>query len=463
MIGSVVLAGVIGTLALAVGLVGRRINDHPICRRCRYDLVGVNESSVGRCPECGADLSAPKAIRVGARRRRIWPLSIGAGLLAVAIACGVAWSVAGARGFDWNTVKPDWWLVFDLNSGVDATRNAAITHLFDRLGEDRLSERTIQRVVARGLEAQADLSRTWPVEWGDLIEVLQMTERLRPADFERYTRQLYAPQTIIRSVVPTGSWVGAELRVGPSRGGSGARPHLSAGGEFVQASVNGVILESRHVPSMVRWTEDSRFPRSIFIDLPRGHHRVETVWNFSVNDRTAMHKAVERREEVPEPISLFTESVTVEHVIEVVDAGFNPVELVTSDRTIDALGTPVGVHSVTVRVPQTRENAAWFSVSVTKAQMPLMALSFDVFWRVDDHEWKIGSLFIREEESSGQYHGVFEGLPVETGQVDVILRPNAALALAESPDTDEIWGVEVILSDVPIAAGGSWTNRRIRP
>lgn len=62
--GSLVAAGLI-----LFALRGRRVNRHPICRQCGFDLFGKpKESTV--CGECGADLHHGRAIRVGAREKR---------------------------------------------------------------------------------------------------------------------------------------------------------------------------------------------------------------------------------------------------------------------------------------------------------------------------------------------------------------------------------------------------------
>jgi hypothetical protein len=58
----------LAVLLWRLGRRGRRMDDHPLCRKCGYDLFGLPADS-GRCSECGADIKAKRAIRAGNRRR----------------------------------------------------------------------------------------------------------------------------------------------------------------------------------------------------------------------------------------------------------------------------------------------------------------------------------------------------------------------------------------------------------
>ena len=108
----------VGVVLLVLGLRGRRLNAHPHCRRCGFDLIGVTHR--GRCPECGADLATPRAIRSGARRRRALPVTVGGVLLLAAGLAGGALLWSAATNFNWNVVKPDWLLVLQAPSALAA-------------------------------------------------------------------------------------------------------------------------------------------------------------------------------------------------------------------------------------------------------------------------------------------------------------------------------------------------------
>ena len=90
------LVVLIGMCLLAVGLRGRRVNDHPVCRRCKFDLVGLYPDA-GRCPECGAPLSG-RAVRRGVRMYRPLLAGTGGALCLLGVAIGGAGLVVTAEG-----------------------------------------------------------------------------------------------------------------------------------------------------------------------------------------------------------------------------------------------------------------------------------------------------------------------------------------------------------------------------
>src|SRR5437867_3917554 len=82
MFAAAILALVVGACGVVAGVRGRRINDHPICRVCRFDLTGVYPAPL--CPECGAGLLATQGrapVLMGERRRRWWALIPGVALV----------------------------------------------------------------------------------------------------------------------------------------------------------------------------------------------------------------------------------------------------------------------------------------------------------------------------------------------------------------------------------------------
>src|SRR5687768_12730172 len=124
-----VLGGV-GAILLVVGLVGRRVGDHPHCRRCGFDLFGSPGAAV--CGECGGDLKGRRAVRVGQRRKRGGTLAAGLLLLAPAalLASVIAWGTM--RDVKWVEYAPAWWLVRDIRSDDAERYGPALDELLAR-------------------------------------------------------------------------------------------------------------------------------------------------------------------------------------------------------------------------------------------------------------------------------------------------------------------------------------------
>jgi protein involved in polysaccharide export with SLBB domain len=226
-------------LLLGVGLLyrgmhGRRTDDHPVCRRCSFDLFGLPPDHA-RCPECGGDLllRPRKAIRLGHRERR--PVSLTFGLLllvpaALALAA-VGWSAW--QGADANQYKPAWWLALDLGSADGKVQKAAIGHLADRLQNGKLSRGDIDRVAARVLALQADLSRPWSSDFGDFVQDAQSNNQLGRERWKQYLRQAVPSKLEPPQRVRRGSIFPVKVHVGPARLGKS----MGIGVEFYEPRI----------------------------------------------------------------------------------------------------------------------------------------------------------------------------------------------------------------------------------
>src|SRR5687768_13486638 len=137
-------AMLVGVWLARRGWRGRKVNDHPACRRCGFDLFGLPETSAA-CPECGADLRWPRAVRDGVRERRRGVAASGVTLclLAFAWAAGAGWVYS--RGVDLNVYKPTWLLTREADSADPAVRDAALRTLVDRSDAGKLSAGQIDK------------------------------------------------------------------------------------------------------------------------------------------------------------------------------------------------------------------------------------------------------------------------------------------------------------------------------
>ncbi len=157
---AIIAAFIVGVAVTTVGLRDRRIDAHPLCRRCGFDLTGRAPDST-RCPECGGDLGRRRAIVVGHRRRRRGMLLAGAALVATSSLLGGSASLQWARQYNWLRLVPVFYLVGEASSVDPARRTPALLELTFRLSDRRISGRSLNGVMHTGLGLQGDPLRAW--------------------------------------------------------------------------------------------------------------------------------------------------------------------------------------------------------------------------------------------------------------------------------------------------------------
>ena len=208
-----------GGLLTLLGLRGRRADDHPLCRRCGFDLTGNPAAPV--CTECGVDLTRPKAIKVGRRARRRLPLAVGGTLLLLALVAGGVGGWRWARGVDWQQHKPEWWLRHDLASGDFPRSAAAFGEIARRRAAKTLSPDAALSAADWVLRQQADSSRKWDYGWGKFVQTLRDEGALDDARYGRFAVGSVAPTLTTRRRVGRGDPVPLQINPG-TRGAPGA-------------------------------------------------------------------------------------------------------------------------------------------------------------------------------------------------------------------------------------------------
>jgi transposase len=214
------LAGIaVGALLLILGLRGKRINDHPTCRDCGFDLENVYPACI-TCPECGSGLNRPKAVRPGQRRRR--PVFIAAGLLLIITAIlpiGAA-GFAAITGQDINQYKPLGLLLWEARHADAKNGKAIAADLLTRMLSGKLTPAQEDRITDLALARQEDPTVPWDDAWGDLIDRAKLDGRLSADQQQRFLRNLVVPRLKVRPHVATGDpipiGVESEIRGSPS-------------------------------------------------------------------------------------------------------------------------------------------------------------------------------------------------------------------------------------------------------
>jgi hypothetical protein len=167
------------------GMRGKAVDDHPICRRCGFDLTGKPADST-RCSECGADLSSKKAVRIGHRRRRKSLLTSGLALLVptTGFAGVVIWN--DVQDVDWLQYAPRRYLLWRASSADPAKREPCFTELTDRATAGKFDTAAWDAVTTAATAFEANPKLPWEVHWGMLIQQAGAQHPMSPAVWSGY-------------------------------------------------------------------------------------------------------------------------------------------------------------------------------------------------------------------------------------------------------------------------------------
>ncbi len=200
---AVIAIGVISLAMLVIGWRGRRVDDHPVCRRCRYDLIGLDPRPA-HCPECSADLARPKAVRDGARRKRRGAVALGMLGLTVALVAAGALTWGAASSFNWNTIKPAWLLEQEMRGFGASFDQGVIDELASRVLKGRTDDERLGRLARIALDLQGDPTASWATGYGDIVEYAGSTGVLDQAAMDTYYGRCIGTQVLVRDTLRAG-------------------------------------------------------------------------------------------------------------------------------------------------------------------------------------------------------------------------------------------------------------------
>ena len=200
----------VGLVLVRLGLRGRAIDDHPVCRSCGRDLFGLDPRPL-RCVECGK--ATRGNVRVGNRRRRRGLIYGGAAVSVAALLSLMPLVSSSVLVGDFQQYKPLWLLSFESRSSASAAGEIVRRH-----GDGTLTAEQLDGVVARWLEHQADAELPWITKKGDLLLDLLENGKLAPADGQRFIDNAIRPVLEVRPRARSGGelpiWIGGEMRGG---------------------------------------------------------------------------------------------------------------------------------------------------------------------------------------------------------------------------------------------------------
>lgn len=354
---------------------------------------------------------------------------------------GWAW----ASGFDWNTIKPDWWLRADLGRGP-AAEDAALKELTSRLGAGSLGPATAAAVGEEALARQQDPAAAWSEPWGVWLEAYRVRGGMTKEQAAAYARAAMA--------------VRIDGRPNVSQGGMWY-PRITVSGGRV-ASMTGLSFHMEPVWSELDGTRQRRSPAEmggglgksqaastthpVRVDEPPGTHTYKARWRFGVHADAGPES---------EELVAWEEEFTL--TVEALPRGTPLVALVADESLRAAMEKAVRADSL--RWTKQADGSVQANGTMFIAQPPA-PFAFEVFWRVPDpgapggfREVKVGAMHGPAGSGSSGF-GYAKELPAvfDRDRVDVVLRPSVPHA-ETSVGLTEIWDGEIVIRDVPVAGG----------
>ena len=455
----------VGAVLISIGRRGRAVDNHPICKRCGFDLFGLHELT--KCPECGVELSS-KMIRLGHRKVRKLPLIFGVFMVLPSAALLAIVAIAAVRQTDLNRYKPLWLLLREKD-------RPALLEINRRFAANQLDRAQTDRVTAAALAVQADTSVPFLFEWGNFIETARAAGMVDDESWKRYAKQSIPLQLIARANVRRGDPVPIRFHYGPTRLGRGYnfRAEMSvAGSSLGGVPLSGTTRTNFGISDTTGGTDMNCrlvIPPDKLATLSDGPNPLRVTVRVTIQEAQAPPHSNRTKD-------LVTHDVETTAMVNVVPADQPTVQVVTDPgrRTdVEACLTLKGWREPRVFVSWDHgdwgvgrdvhvSKDAWgndhalFLIAVQRP--PPIGLAFDV--SVIDRSvraWPSDSVAIDAGANWGSVcRGAWDGFNAD--KVDVLLKPNPAVAAATVGIT-QIWGGEIRFRDVPVV----WDKNAHRP
>ena len=175
----------------------------PCCRRCGYNLTGLTSD---RCPECGADVTQPKARVIGSRRRAKWFKVIGLLLLIIGLPATLSLSLQCYRRFPWYRFVPTSWVFRNVEGSAVNWKIRGYMELQRRFDSGGLSREQTERLIRDALADQPrwDLPYTQAYPITLTFKILRDSDALTSAQWDQCLQQAHLLKLAIRPTVLPG-------------------------------------------------------------------------------------------------------------------------------------------------------------------------------------------------------------------------------------------------------------------
>lgn len=432
-----------GVVLLRAGLRRRRRGLTPHCARCDYNLTGLVSD---RCPECGTAVSESPIV-FGELHRRPGLIVLG-GLL---FALTALYFIAASRGgqVDWYRHYPTLLVLRDARSSSQGTVTRAWSELNRRLQNGEISAGRRTDLIDLALKVQTAPSPC--PHRDDALDCLAryyIGGRLTQAQQDALFKQMTALQLLARPRVVDGD--DARYRLSHqtrSPGGSYAPGQFWIELSFAELRLDGKVVRKGRLGGSS--SSGSGGAGSSGGSVPckgLGHHTLAATATIKVFLGTFNNTKASK--------PCYQGNIPLEASFEVLkpETG-DPIRLIndpSARNTLESCITPSGF--------MLGEYEAGRLSGEIKIEAPPVPVCFDVFARVGNTEYPLGSIDKARGESTNWGVSGSKCPVVPFDKCDIILRSSPRSA-RRTIDLYEIWSGELVYKDVPVTAGPYATSQ----
>ncbi len=445
-----VAAMVIGIILIVRGIRGVPEFSEPHCRKCNYDVRMLDWSREERvCPECGSDLTQPKAVRFGNYRKRPKMIWSGAGLCAlplVLIALVVLQQVLGIR---WQNFESNASIIANLSNTADSPWDWR--KLEDRYDSGKLSDREVAAAIDQLIAHLAKKNKPHgPLHWADdFFELALENGHISEEQLQRLAEAYYGsePTLRMRDRIAEGKPVQIEVQSMNSWDLPGLK-HVMAVRE-VRAGDKSIEMNSRYennlgMDAFSGGSRSSGFEFRSGNTLAPGGHELTLVfdWGLLVENAPSPPKLNGRpgqKEHWPKPI--MTRSIEVKRKLEVVPEGESVIALVTDPERDPSESFSIPKIQV---FPYGEQLQLETKIQVSEIEV---AVSARLFLDLEGVAYELGTYTREGGRSSYSSQRRVDHLPKDLTRIDVRMEPDTKLAL-EQTTANEIWGEPILIRNV---------------
>lgn len=463
-----------GLLLLTLALRGRIAQRGQFCRKCRFDLAGIDLGEpTAQCPECGRAVSGGRRPRTVRRRRSRLLLGIATLLMLVfIIAAGISLSGSAAAVY---RHMPERVVLNAAQWGSEPALDELITRSSKK---DVLSDAGWQAAIEHALGLQSDESRVWDPRWGEVLYLGATGNHLRDEQLGRYVSTLDRVKVAMRSRVHAGTArLPMNISLVTDRGNAVSGGWLGlhrtlritrAGVEGFERSQdpNGIGLPFAFTPQVQRNLGSMSMGMWPSIDITRAGRAPLAGQRLAVTIEYTVSIAHAEGEE-----PFFEKSGRFEQEIEVLPVDAEIVERAQPIGGVAAASRYFTIPDIAVTQPlpegkgrTSNEMIAMFAFQ--KRRCP-MAVAYRVYLRADSgQEFEIAQIVSEESPDSLSASGVMvnlrpgddtgnasllraAGIMLDRGHATIVMRTTPDLAI-DTPGIEQVMDLDLIFEDVPV-------------